>query len=251
MPRPQDELTPRRTPWYWWALVNILALCFAVASWILAIDVFGRPDVPHNYQILRDMDRAPKFKEFSPQGAPDGRVFSPPETYGWFFELGEEAYASLNSLYRRNYMRNFDDAHAVTYVEGSFQVLTTRPLGEGDFLPQGVAVRAEALVRPDDFSQEAPYPVIIELLVPTANKVAEAQFKPGSRFSLSRAPHLPVVMHVGRYMEADEPSVQVTLLPIGYGGLVTPSGMSIKLEPPEWVRPEGALRLFKAGDRAE
>ena len=98
MPRPLDEPIPRRTPWYWWALVNLLALCFAVASWILAIDIFGRPDVPSNYQILRDMDRAPEFKRYSPKAAPEGQVFSPPEIYGWFFDMGEKRHGLLNGL---------------------------------------------------------------------------------------------------------------------------------------------------------
>ena len=247
MPRPQDDPTPRRTPWYWWALVNLLALCFAVVSWILALEIFGRPDVPSNYRILVDMDRAPEFKRYSPTGAPEGQVFSPPQLYGWFFDMGAGGHEQLNTLYRRNYMRNFDDAHAITYVEGKFKVLETRPFKEGDFLSQGLVVRAQALIRPDDFSAEAPYPVYLEMMVPTANKVAEQQFKPGSHFTLSRAPHLPVVMHVGRYIENDEPMVQVTVMPIGYGGFDTPTGMTIKLEVPESVDPVGRLQYFKPG----
>ena len=211
------------------------------------VEIFGRPDVPHNYQLLADMDRAPKFKKFTPQGAPEGRIFTPPEVYGWYFDLGEAGHAKLNSLYRRNFMRNFDDSHAITYVEGKFEVLASRPLGKGDMLPHGVAVRARALVRPDDFSGEAPYPVVIELMLPTTNEAAQAQFKAGSHFSLSRAPHLPLVMHSGRYIERDEPMVQVTLLPIGYGRFETPSGMTIKLEVPEWVDPLGRLPLFEVG----
>ena len=247
MPRPQDESSSRRIPWYGWALVNLLALCFAVASWVIMTEIFGRPHVPHNYQILREMNLAPKFKDFSPQTAPSGQVFDPPQLYGWFFDIGDKGYAKLNNLYRRNFMRNFDDSHAITYVQGRFEVLATRPLGKGDLLPNGIAVRARALVRPDDFSAEAPYPVIVELMVPTANRAAESQFTTGARFSLSRTPHLPVVMHAGRYVERDESIVQVTLLPIGYGRIDTPSGMTIKLEVPEWVDPLGRLPLFELG----
>ena len=76
MPHPKEEFVPRRPAWFWWALANLLALCFAVTSWVLALEIFGRPDVPHNYQLLLDMGRAPAFKSYSPQGAPEGRVFS-------------------------------------------------------------------------------------------------------------------------------------------------------------------------------
>ncbi len=240
MPRFQDEPAPRRTPWYWWGLVNLLALCFAVISWTLAVDIFGRPEVPSNYSILRELGRATQFKEFSPQSAPDGRVLSPPQIYGWYFDMEEKGYAQLNSLSILFYMRNFDLPVEVTYVEGNYEVLATRPLGDDDFISNGVAVRARALVRPDDFSPEAPYPVYLELILPTANKVAQQQFKKGSSFSLSRAPHLPVVMHVARITELDEPAVQVTVLPIGYGRFHTPSDMTIKLEVPEFVNPSPA-----------
>lgn len=248
MSRPQDDIAPKRTPWFWWGLANLLALCFAVASWTLTLEIFGRPDVPRNYEILRNLDRAPEFKSYSPSGAPDGPVHSPPQIYGWFFGMGDQRYAQLNSLYRRNYMRNFDDAHAVSYVEGNFEVLETRPFGEDDFLPDGFAIRARAMVRPDDFSAEAPYPVVIELLVPTQNAEARKQFVKGSRFTLAKAPHLPVVMHVGRYNEEDEPTVQVTVLPIGYGRLPTPAGNTLEMQVPEWVRPMGALRMFDSAE---
>ncbi|MDX1681347.1 MAG: hypothetical protein R3242_11530 [Akkermansiaceae bacterium] len=247
MHRFQDDHESRRPAWFWWGLVNLLALCFAVLSWILATEIFGRPDVPSNYQILRKLDRAPEFESYHPREAPDGRLFDGPELYSWFFTLGDKGYQSLNTLYRRNYMRNFDDAQAVTYVEGNFKVLATRAFGKGDFLPEGFVVRAQALVRPDDFSALAPYPVVIELMVPTAQSGAIELFPEGSRFSLARAPHLPVIMHVGRYQEMDEPTVQVTLMPIGYGSLDTPSGKTIELEVPQWVNPQGRLRFFQAG----
>ena len=246
--RSQEDIRPSRTPWYWWGLANILALCFAVASWTLCLEIFGRPDLPHNYRILLDLDRAPDFKAFAPTRAPEGSVLAPPALYAWFFDMGQKHHTQLNALYRRNFMRNFDDAHAVNYVEGTFEVLTTRPFGDSDFLPEGFAVRARAMVRPDDFSDEAAYPVVIELLVPTGEKKAILEFKPGTRFNLAKAPHLPVVMHVGRFMEGDEPTVQVSVLPIAYGKLALSDGKSVTMQVPGRVRPGSALRIFKPGD---
>ena len=245
MPHPKEESVPRRPAWFWWALANLLALCFAVTSWVLALEIFGRPDVPHNYQLLVDMGRAPAFKSYSPKGAPEGRVLSPQQAYGWFFDLGQEGHDRLNALYRRNFMRNYDEAHAVTYMEGEFEVLATRPFGDGDFLHEGFAIQARALVRPDDFSPPTPYPVILEVMVPSSSADASKLFEEGSRFTLSRAPHLPVVMHAGRYTRDDEPVVQATVMPIGYGSLQAPGGKSIKLEVPEKVDPMGRLPLFE------
>lgn len=244
MPRSFDDPPPRRPAWFWWALANVLALCFAVTSWTLALEIFARPDVAHNYQLLLKMGRAPAFKSHSPRGAPEGRVFNPPEIYGWFFDMGHEGHARLNALYRRNFMRNFDEPLAVTYIEGDFEVLATRPFRGEDFLPTGFAIRARALVRPDDFSAEAPYPVVVEVMVPTSDEAAAEHFAPGSRLRLSKAPNLWVVMHVGRYSQQDEPVVQVTVMPIGYDKIKSPEGKPVSLDVPEWVRPHGKLPLF-------
>lgn len=242
-----DDSSPRRVPWFWWLLANLIALCFAVLSWTLALEIFGRPDVPHNYRILRSLDRAPEFKAYTPTAAPEGMVLDPPGLYGWFFNMeedGEDRHRQLNSLYLRNFMRNFDEPMAVTYVEGEFEVLATRPFGAGDFLPEGFAVRARALVKPEDFSPEAPYPVILEWMMPTTQHNAREAYQPGTRLSLAKAPQLPVVMHVGRHYEADEPVVRVTVMPIGYGSFAGGPGPVVELEVPRWVEPEGRFPLF-------
>jgi len=245
-----DDFTPRRPSWFWWALANLLALCFALLSWTLASEIFGRPDVPSNYQILRKLGRAPQFKSYTPTGAPEGRVLDPPGLYGWFFNMGEKNYAHLNILYRRNFMRNFDEPLAVTYVEGEFEVLDSRRFGQGDFLPEGFTVRARALVKPDDFSAPAPYPVVLEMMLPGASRKAQEYFTPGRHFRLTKSPNLPVVMHVGRHLEADEPVVRVTVLPIGYGSLMVGDDAFVKLEVPEWVEPKGRFPLFDPGSKA-
>ena len=250
MSRSVEDIAPRRPVWFWWLLVNLLALCFAVLSWTLDIEVFGRPEVPRNYQILKALNRLPKLESYVPKEAPDGRLLGPEDVYGWFFRLGDERFRMLNGLYRRNFLRNYDGAHAVTYVRGDYEVLRTRPFGDGDFLPKGFAIEARALVKPDDFSKEAPYPVVIELLMPTEDAGAESQFPQGARLTLEKAPHLPVVMDVGRHVVGDEPVVRVTLMPIGYGTCRLGKGKPFMLTVPEWVRPLGSLPVFTPNSAA-
>lgn len=244
MPRSSEESTPRSSTWFWWLLANLLALSFAVLSWTLLLEVFGRPEVPRNYKILRMLDRLPEHERFAPKDAPEGRLMDPEGLYGWFFRLGEERYRMLNRLYRRNYLRNYDGAEAVSYVEGEFEVLQTRHFNQVDFLPHGFAIQARALTKPSEFTQQALYPVVIELLVPTLDATAAQKFPPGSRLSLKKAPHLPVIMDVGRDVVGDEPVVRVTLMPIGYGRCALAEGGSFPMTVPEWVRPSGKLSGF-------
>ena len=59
VPRNVEEPPPKRPPYFWWALANALALCFAVVSWMVCLHVFGNPEIPRNYEILRKIGRLP------------------------------------------------------------------------------------------------------------------------------------------------------------------------------------------------
>ena len=70
--RLKDDAAPGRPAYFWWFIVNGLALCFAVASWLVCLEVFGHPEVPRNYEILRRIGRLPELKLFPAGDLPDG-----------------------------------------------------------------------------------------------------------------------------------------------------------------------------------
>jgi Entner-Doudoroff aldolase len=67
--RLKDDVAPGRPAYFWWFIANGMALCFAVASWLVCLEVFGNPEVPRNYEILRSIGRVPELKLFPAEQA--------------------------------------------------------------------------------------------------------------------------------------------------------------------------------------
>lgn len=240
-----EDLEPRRPAYFLWFLANILALCFAVVSWVVCLHVFGKPENPRNYAILKKLERLPELKRYSVLDVPNGNALDPSELYEKYFGLSEEERQVLNTLLLRNYMRNFEKTLLLTYAEGDYQVVEIRTLGEGDFISSGVVVRAQAMVRPDDFTEAVGFPVVIEYIFPTDDQRAVDGFSIGDILEVEKNPNCAAVIHVSKVTVEDEPALQLTLAPIAYGSYRVGEGNSFKIEPPVELHPEAGLPIWK------
>ncbi len=244
MPRAIEEPAPRRPAYFWWLLANALALCFAVMSWTVCLHVFGSPEVPRNYEILRKIGRIPELKRYTVLDVPNGNLLDPRGLYSRFFPLNADQLARFNTRLMRNYLTNFERPLALTYIEGDYQVEQVRELGPEDFITQGFAIRARALVKPDDFTKPAPYPVVIEYLFPTTETRAAREFRPGDVLSVRKSPNCAAIIHIERLLDDDDPLVCLTVVPIAYGSYRVGDDITFGIEPPAEVRPGAKFPLF-------
>lgn len=242
---PLEEVEPRRPAYFWWFLANVLAACFAIVSWAVCLHVFGNPEIPRNYAILKKLGRLPELKRYTVLDVPNGDALDPSELYGKFFGLSEEKRSRLNSLLLRNYMRNFDKNLLLTYVEGEYQVVDIRKLEQGDLIHPGFAIRAQALVSPDDFTEAVGFPVVIEYIFPTEEVEAAERFSIGDIMEVSKNPNCAAVVNVSKAVIDDEPALQVTAIPIAYGSYRVGKGKSFAIEPPEVLSPAAGLPVWK------
>lgn len=245
MPRNVEEPPPSRPAYFWWLLANALALCFAVISWFVCLTIFGSPEVPRNYKILGMVGRLPVLKKYPITEVPNGNAFSPKEIYRNYFGYTEEFQAKTNSLLLRNYLTNFDGPLPITYVEGDYRIEAARQMGPADFFSPGIAVRAQAMVKPDDFTKANPYPVFIDYLFPTPQSDAASSFKEGEMLNVKKSPNCAAVVHISKIIRDDEPALLLTVIPIGYVAYQTPDGNAFQIEPPEKLRPAAGFSLFK------
>jgi hypothetical protein len=245
VPRIVEEPPPRRPAYFWWLLANALALCFAVISWAVCLHVFGNPEIPRNYQILGKVGRLPVLKRYTVLDVPNGNALAPKELYKRYFGYTEEQRVRVNSLLMRNYLTNFDRPLLLTYVEGDYQVEKVRKLDSKDFLDPGIVIRAQALVKPDDFTKPMPYPVLIEYVYPTSQTQAAASFKPGDILGVKKSPNCAAVVHVSRIINDDEPALLLTVIPIAYGSYQLGDAGSFQIEPPAVLRPAQGFPVFK------
>lgn len=245
VPRPQEDSPPRRPAYFWWLLANALALCFAVFSWFVCLHVFGNPEIPRNYKILSKLHRLPVLKKFPLTELPSGNARPPKELYAWFMRSNEVETSRMNSLLLRNYLMNFEQPLLLTYIEGDYQIEAVKKMGGQDFFDPGVAVRAQALVKPDDFTKAVPYPVIIDYLFPTNDPQAAAAFKVGSVLNVKKSPHCAAVVHFEKITRNDEPALLLTVIPIVHSIYRPGESASFQLEPPTTLRPAAGFPAFK------
>jgi hypothetical protein len=241
----KEEDVPQRPAYFWWFLANALAACFAVVSWIFCLHVFGNPEIPRNYQILKKLGRLPELTRYTVLDVPNGNALDPSELYGKYFALSEGNRTKLNSLLIRNYMRNFEKSLLLTYVEGDYQVADVRKLGPGDFIHQGFAIRAQAMVKPDDFTEAVGFPVVIEYIFPTESADAADRFEVGDILEVNKNPNCAAVVNISKAIVDDEPALQITAIPIAYGSYRIGQENSFKIEPPKTLDPAAGLPVWK------
>jgi len=243
--RKLEEIVPSRPAYFWWLLANALALCFAIVSWFVCLHVFGNPEIPRNYEILGKLKRLPILQRFTVFDVPNGNAFAPPELYRQYFGLPEDKLARVNTLLLRNYLMNFERSLLLTYIEGDYQITDVRALSPKDFISQGLVVRAQALVKPDDFTKAMPYPVFIEYLFPTAQPTDPEIFKKGDILTVKKTPNCAAVVHAAKVVSGDDPVLLLTVIPIAYGAYGVTDKKSITIEPPLKLNPAAGFPIIK------
>ena len=220
-------------PFFWWLLANLLAAAFAVISWTTCLYIFNYPERPQNYEILRKLKRLPPVTEFAPKECPDGDPADPKTAFTKFFPLKDKRLDAYNLVRKRDYLTNYKEPSAPTYVEGNFIVSHVRKLTAADFFHPGLAIRAQALVETGETDEAASYPVVIELLLPTAEEPARDYFKPDDTITLSRATHRAAVIAYTKLGTHEEPLICLTVIPLSYGHYLSPDGETLPLSPPD------------------
>lgn len=252
MPREKEAPPKKRKPaYFWWTLANVLALCVAILSWLLCLHVFNHPEIPRNYEILRKLGRAQSPQPLKVIALPDelpppqGESADPRALYRRYAALPNDALGRLNAALMRNYLTNLKETKLIQYVEGDYRVDEVRKLTRKDLFSPGVAVKARAMLPPDQASDPAPWPVEIEYLFPTASTEAAGWMSPGDMLTLNKFPNFAMVLHVARLDGEDTPLVRLTVVPVAFGDFTIGPDQKFQLEAPAALHPGGPLPVFR------
>ena len=240
-PPPKKKRPPA---FYWWTLVNVMAFCLAVLSWLLCLHVFRHPEIPRNYEILRKLKRTEPPRPLTELEAPPGEAADPRAFYRRYAALPQADLEFFNAALMRNYLTNLREPKLIQYAEGDYRVDKVRPLGPEDIFHPGFAVRAQAMVAPDEFTEPAPWPVVIEYLFPTDDKQAPGWIAPGDKLSISKFPNCAMLLHVARTDGGDTPVICLTVVPIAFGTFQTGKDRTFSVQAPAELNPAGPLPVF-------
>ncbi len=231
-----EDFVKSRPPLFWWMLANILAIAFAIASWVVCLNLFRDPTHATSYNLMVKVGRLDPLAKFDSTSAPRPRRTAGPLALEAEFErFRNEDRDSLNHELLRAYLTNYKKSKFLTYVRGDFKVVSSRPLTGDDFLTSGVAVRAQAQVKPDSVSDPLNYPVFIECLFPTEDDASEL-FAPGDILSLEKIRDCAAILHVSTLDHEGDSVLYLTVVPLCGDKHPFPNladGKKITLKPPE------------------
>jgi hypothetical protein len=207
----------RRAHYYWWTLANVVAACVAILSWLFCLHLFGHPEIPQNYRILQQLGRAQPAPDLGLQEIPAGEISGPQSLYARYAEADPKTLERLNRALMRNYLTELKEPGLIEYLEGDFEILEVETLTAGDFFGSGLRLRARAMVRSDEFSDPAPWPVTLDYLLPSPEPITPPAIESGGMLQLSKVPHAALVLHVARHAGRDTTRVHLTAVPLAMG----------------------------------
>ncbi|MDB4408983.1 hypothetical protein N9192_01375 [Akkermansiaceae bacterium] len=244
-----EDLIKSHPPMFWWMLANILAIAFAFASWVVCLNLFRDPTNETSYQLMLKVGRLDPLEAYEPSKAPrPKRTASPLELEAQYQRFKEDDLEALNHELLRSYVTNFKKAKFLTYIKGDFRIIESRALTENDFLPQGVIVRAQAMVTSERAKEPIAYPVFIECLFPSKNANPD-HFPAGEMLTLTQRrkggnPDCASVLHVSSVGYEGDRALNLTIIPLCAVDYTTPSETTINLSPPEGAGVGSPLPVF-------
>lgn len=245
MRRDKEPPPKKRSPaYYWWTLANVLALCLAVLSWLLCLHVFEHPEIPRNYELLKKLGRIEPPEPLVEMEAPPGDSADPRAFYRRYAGLMPEDLSRFNAALMRNYLTNLSEPKLIQYAEGDYLVEKVRTLGKDDLFHPGFAIRARAMIAPDEFSKPAPWPVVLEYLFPTTNAEAPGWIAPGDLLTVAKFPNCAMLLHVAKLDGEDTPVICLTVVPVAFGSFKAGNNKHFKLQAPAGLNPAGPLPVF-------
>jgi hypothetical protein len=219
-----------------WTVFILLLIGAAFACWLGSFYVFGHPEHPKAYAILKKLNKLTPARRFEVTAAPPGEFLNAQRLFERYSKLNRLELEQENAQLIRNYLKNYTETKKlVTYVTGRYVIMDSYELKKSDFIATGMVAIAQAA----EFPQ-----VLIEHLYPSSVKTLpalRASLQTGNPLKLERTNDLAAVVHVEKTAEG---RLQFTVMPLLYGnyGGTTAFG----LEPPQELNMVPGLPVMKS-----
>ena len=232
----------RRTNYFAWTVAILLLTGGAFAAWLLSFYIFGQPEKPESYRLLKKLHKIEPTKRFELTAAPAGEFLTAKQLYDRYIALSPTELGKTNAELTRNYIRNFQSMRGlVPYVVGRFNIMEARELALNDVFMYGMVALANA-VDHGEILMEHVYPSD-----PQALPLMKQTLVSGLEIKLERTHDLSAVIHAERLMDG---RIMITAMPLLYGSYtVTRAPGTFTLEPPLDMNLKAGWPLFKESSR--
>jgi len=232
-----------KTNFFGWTIAILLLTGFAFAAWLGSFYIFGQPERPESYRILKKLHKIEPTKRFELTGAPPGEFLSPRQIYDRYIAMSPGELHQKNGELARNFIRNYQQVRGlVPYVIGRYTIMGARALTPNDVFTSGMVALTTAV----DYGQllmEHVYPSDAQVLPLMKQTLAT-----GLEIKLERMHDLAAVVHAERLADG---RLLITSMPLLYGSYTVTRGPgTFSLEPPLDLNLAGGWPLFKASMRS-
>jgi hypothetical protein len=212
-----------------WIAVIAVLVGLNFASWSFCMWVFGQPEHPMNYRLLKRLEKLEPIRGFTPVTAPRGKFLSAKDLYAQVYPFSPTELRAYNGILKRHYLKNYHERDDVTFLSGEFVVVSVREISEESVFPRGIAVRARSTNFPD---------AMIDLALPSPKPPAEFDLKPGQIFKVEESTTCAAVLHVDRRQDG---IMVFTAVPLVARTYEFGEGAEIAVAPSERIRIEPEL----------
>lgn len=223
--REEPALPKGRDNLFLWTVFLLFLAAMVFACWLGSFYIFGHPEQPRAYRILKRLGKVSSPVRFVVTKAPAGEFLEPQRVFERYSKYTALQMQRENELLFRNYIKNFAETKKlVPYLTGRFSVLRAYELQSGDLIGGGVVVLTRSL----DFPQ-----LLAEIIYPGPKESVPEMLgllQSGLELRLQRTLDLSAIVQVSHALEG---RLQVTVIPLLYGSYALKNGEgAFSLEPP-------------------
>jgi hypothetical protein len=232
----------RKSNLFGWSVTILLLTGLAFAAWLGSFYIFGQPERPDSYRILKKLHKIDPTKRFELTAAPAGEFLTAKQLYDRYIAMSPTELGKINAELARNYIRNFQSVRGlVPYVVGRFSIMEARELTPNDVFTSGMIALTNA-VDHGEILMEHVYPSD-----PQALPLMKQTLVAGLEIKLERTHDLSAVIHAERLSDG---RIMITAMPLLYGSYTVTRGPgTFTLEPPLDLNLKAGWPLFKESTR--
>jgi len=228
----------RKTNYFAWTIALLLLTAVALAAWLGSFYIFGQPERPDSYRILKKLHKIEPPRRFELTAAPKGEFLNAKQIYDRYSGMRPAELEEVNAELVRNYIRNYQQVRGlVPYVVGRYDIVEARELTPNDLFTTGMV----ALTRAADRGE-----LLMEHLYPGDSRdvpLMKQTLVMGLEIKLERTHDLSAIIHADRLSDG---RVLITAIPLLYGSYtVTRGTATFSLEPPNDLNFAAGWPLFK------
>ncbi len=220
-----------------WSIFIVLLIGLVMICWMGTYYVFGHPEEPFSYSILKKMKKIEPPHRFIDTAAPKGEFLTADKLVERYGQMSPRDLKKESTELLRLYLQNYEHVQdRVPYVTGRFNILDSFQLTKDDFIKSGVVALAQDAENPQ---------VLIEHVFPAEERMIPALHRSlltGLDIPIQRTRDLTVITNVTRL---DDGRLKFTVVPIHYPSYTATSGPgSFTLDPPTSLNIEAGLPIL-------